>query len=113
MSVTRADVIARFPEFSDITKFPLALFNLVIAEATKQVDPETWDTQTNDGIITKTAEKLFLGTAEAGGVGAVKRIKTDALEREFHRVGSGQASNVYEKIFNDLEKGLLKTPIFV
>lgn len=113
MSVTRADVIARFPEFSDTVKFPLAQFNLVIAEATKQVNPETWENQTNDGIITKTAEKLFLGTSDAGGVGSVRRIKTDALEKEFNRVGVDQATNVYEKIFNDLKKGLLKTPIFV
>jgi hypothetical protein len=113
MSVTRADVIARYPEFSDPTKFPLAQFNLVIAEASKQVSPEIWETQTNDGIMAKTAEKLFLGTTDAGGVGAVRRIKTDALEREFSQVGVGQPSNIYEKIFNDLKKGLLKTPIFV
>lgn len=116
MSVTRDDVIIRFPEFADTIKYPPgSFFDSVIAQATQDVCPDVWKTQTDIGIILLTAHLLAEGD-KGGNSGSVKSEKVNELSRTFftpsNKSSGGMDSTTYGQQFLQKQKARVVSPIF-
>lgn len=115
MSVSRQDVIDRFPEFADTAKYPPGtFFDSVIAQATQDVCPDVWKTQTDIGIILLTAHLLAEGDKK-GNAGSVSSEKVGMLSRTFSKSSDkssgGLGSTTYGQQFLQKKKARVISPI--
>jgi len=113
MTVTPADIKARFPEFDTVSDGRIAIF---IADATIEVDADEWGVYADKGITYLTAHFLTLATGSAGGgagsVGPVQSQSVGDVSVTFASVAGGNAdggaygSTVYGQEYQRLLIGM-------
>lgn len=105
MTISRADVVTRLPEFSDIPDG--AYFNSVIGAAIRQVSPKKWGSLKDDGIILLVGHLLELGKRN-GRSGAIQMEKVGDLQRQY-AINQGTPSSLHSTSYGTEYMRLLKT----
>jgi hypothetical protein len=82
--------------FGDPTKFPVATQNALLGYVTARLDPDTWGTLLNNGIVYLTAHLAKLGLLR--GAGAVTQEAVGQLSRSYLAPKGAGGSRAYASL---------------
>jgi len=108
MSVTRSQVITRYPEFSDIADGEY--FDSAIAQAENEISRLALGNRAKDAILALTAHYLSMGRSSRGGnPGAVVSERVGDMQRSYAAPMMAEGNDLFSTSYGTQYRRIIRT----